>query len=373
MKRIVWIIAALSLCASVCAQELSVEGFSDCVNHWRKEHGSDYARYKPSQFRQIADNIVAYQNQDGGWPKNIDMLAMMRPDSVRSVIDAKHLRSTLDNTNVYTQVGYLCDVYYLTGDTTYRHAARRGMEYMLAEQCPNGGWRGWDADAVTFNDGVMTGVLSTWLEVLQRKPAYAWVEGGLLDRIRESWEQGLALVLACQYEQDGVKTVWPQQCDHRTLEPVKARAYELPALSASESAGVVELLMRIDNPSAEVVAAVKAAAAWFERSAITGKKLITVEVPEGLEEDRKIKRDRRLVDDPGAGPLWARFYDPRTNRPFLATRSGEKVYSLAEVPAERRVGYAWYGTWGRRVLKAYPDWLVRTARETAKTQRKARK
>ena len=66
--------------------------------------------------------------------------------------------------------------------------------------------------------------------------------------------------------QDGVKTVWAQQYDHETLQPVKARAYELPALSAGESADITMLLMRIKNPSPEVVEAVESAAAWFDRT-----------------------------------------------------------------------------------------------------------
>lgn len=49
-----------------------------------------------------------------------------------------------------------------------------------------------------------------------------------------------------------MKTVWAQQYDHETLQPVKARAYELPGLSASESADIVMLLMRIKKPSPEV-------------------------------------------------------------------------------------------------------------------------
>ncbi len=38
----------------------------------------------------------------------------------------------------------------------------------------------------------------------------------------------------------------------------------------------------------------------------------------------------------------------------FATREGVKVYGA--VPAERRVGYSWYGTWGGKVLKKYPEW-----------------
>ena len=355
-------IMALTLCIaafSAAAQsqpQVSSKRFADAVNHWNKEHGKQtYERYKPDQFREIADNIVAYQNADGGWPKNLDVTAKLDPDSVKASLKPRHRLSTLDNANVYTQVEYLSNVFELTGDSVYSNSARRGMEYMLATQYPNGGWRGWDADAVTFNDGIIYGVLSTWQEVLTGKSLYAWVDDGLKSRIRASWDRGIELILKTQWVQDGVKTVWAQQYDHETLRPVKARAYELPALSASESADIVMLLMRIKKPSPEVVEAVKAAAAWFDRTKITGKKVETVSVPGGLAEDPKIKKDRVLVDDPEAAPIWPRYSELSDNRPFFATREGVKVYDLREVPAERRVGYSWYGTWGGKVLISIPS------------------
>ena len=361
MKKTIITLAFGVVALSAAAQtqpEVSSKRFADAVNHWNKEHyGQSYERYKPDQFREIADNIVAYQNADGGWPKNLDMMAKLDPDSVKAALKPRHRLSTLDNANVYTQVEYLSNVFQLTGDSTYSGSARRGMEYMLATQYLNGGWRGWDADAVTFNDGIIYGVLSTWNEVLTGKANYAWVDDGLKARIQTSWDKGIELILKTQWVQNGVKTVWAQQYDHETLQPVQARAYEFPALSAYESADITMLLMRIKNPSPEVVEAVKAAVAWFDRTKITGKKVVTVSVPEGLEEDRKIKKDRIVVDDPAAAPIWARYCELSDNTPFFATREGVKVHDLREVPAERRVGYAWYGTWGNKVLKKYPAWL----------------
>jgi hypothetical protein len=45
-----------------------------------------------------------------------------------------------------------------------------------------------------------------------------------------------------------------------------------------------------------------------------------------------------LARAPDASPLWARFYELDTTRPFMANRDGKKVYSLAEVERERRNG-----------------------------------
>lgn len=361
MKKSILVWMLLLGAGRVSAQEeamVPLDKFADAVSHWNKSHEeAGYGRYSPGQYREIADNFVAYQNEDGGWPKNLDWLAIVDPDSVKAALKPRHRLSTLDNSNVYSQVEYLSRVFRLTGDSTYLRSARRGMEYMLATQYPNGGWRGWDADAVTYNDGVMVGVLSAWLEILKGKAPYEWVDGDLKRRIGESWDRGLQLVLKTQYEQNGVKTAWAQQYDHETLRPVRARAYELPGLSASESAEVVMLLMRIKKPSEEVIEAVKAAVAWFERSKIEGKRVETVSLPEGNPEDPDVKKDRRLVDDPGAGPLWARFYELEDNRVFFCNRDGVKVYALCEVAPERRVGYSWYGKWGDKVLKRYEKWI----------------
>ncbi len=69
-----------------------------------------------------------------------------------------------------------------------------------------------------------------------------------------------------------------------------------------------------------------------------------------------IDGDKKIVPDRGAPPLWARFYEISTNRPFFCGRDGVKKDSLAAIEAERRNGYAWYGEWGRRVLERYARW-----------------
>ncbi len=358
VRKLLVAILFLLTVSPIRAQETA--GFDFRVNRWlRAGKGAGYPRYAPEQFREIADNILAYQNADGGWPKNVDMMARLDPDSVVRALAPRYRTSTIDNFSVYTQVAYLAETYRVTGEARYRDGAQRGIEYLLAAQYPNGGWRGWDVDAVTFNDNVMEGVLSLWLDILDGHPRYAWIGGQLCERIRRSWEAGLDLVLRCQWVRDGVRTVWPQQCDHETLQPVKAWSYELPSLSAGESADIVLLLMRIADPSPEVVDAVKAAVAWYDKTKISGKRIVWLDVPEGLPEDRSVKNDRLMVDDPDAGPLWARFYELDDDTWFLCTRAGVKVCSLREMPAERRVGYLWFSDWGTEVLDAYPAWLER--------------
>ena len=79
MKKIGIFLALLP--GAVMAQQPS-NRFADDLDFWKKPmKGAAYARYEVGQYRQIADNILAYQNEDGGWPKNLDMRARLNPDS----------------------------------------------------------------------------------------------------------------------------------------------------------------------------------------------------------------------------------------------------------------------------------------------------
>ena len=64
-----------------------------------------------------------------------------------------------------------------------------------------------------------------------------------------------------------------------------------------------------------------------------------------------------MIEASDAPPIWARFYEPDTNRPFMANRDGKKVFRLADVERERRTGYSWYGHYAMRLLEHdYPLW-----------------
>ena len=96
---------AICLCVS-CSQVKkdapSLDGFRDGIHHWNLEHKErSYQRYSPEQYVEIADNFIAYQNEDGGWPKNIDWLAKLPTDSVKAALKESYRRSTMDNRNTF--------------------------------------------------------------------------------------------------------------------------------------------------------------------------------------------------------------------------------------------------------------------------------
>lgn len=369
MKRVIVAIALMLSLVSAGAQERATmtdeqvrKAVANTIEGYEHRNKGGYERYSAEEIVEIADNVLRYQNEDGGWAKNIDMMSKSSPEEVVAALPKHRRRSTIDNKTVYPEIALLATVYTVTGDEKYRHSAERAFEYLLTTQYPDGGWRGWDVDAITFNDGVTGNVMNLWLDVMKNKEQYDWLSEEYRERIEQSFDSALGCVLRCQYVQNGVKTVWAQQYDHETFEPTQARSYEFPGLASGESAGLVEMLMRISKPSAEVVEAVRCAVEWFERSKIEGIRLKTVSIPEDEREEEGVTKTRILVADPDAKPMWARYYELDTNRPFFSDRRGEKLYDYMEVSQERRAGYGWYGYWGDRLQEKYQKWIEKNSK-----------
>lgn len=314
--------------------------------------------YASAEARAIAGNVLLYQSTAGGWPKNIDMTRA--PDSPR-LFDRPGLgggENTIDNGATTTQIGYLALVAAATGERRYRQAVERGIDFLLRAQYPTGGWpqfhplRAGYYSHITFNDDAMAHVLSLLREVAAGSAPFAFVDGDRRAHAGAAIERGIDIILRTQIRQAGHLTGWCAQYDEETLEPAWARAYEPPSLSGGETVGIVQFLMGIEHPTPEVVAAVDGAVAWLEAVAIHGVRV------EGFT-DAEGRRDRRVVADPTAGPLWARFYGLDTNLPIFLGRDSVTRYALSEIEYERRNGYSYYGAWGAELIAEYPRWRER--------------
>jgi PelA/Pel-15E family pectate lyase len=334
---------------------------------WRNAMRQPAAWYGGAEAARIAENLLLYQRDVGGWDKNIDMALALGPTERAEIEKQKRdpeAHSTIDNDATYTQMRYLARVYTATKDTAtkdprFEAAFRRGLDYLLKAQYPNGGWpqfyplRNGYWSHITYNDDAMVGVLELLRDVVERKPEYAFLGDGERTRAQQAIDKAVECILKTQVVQEGKLTVWCAQHDERTLAPAKARAYELPSLSGSESVGVVQFLMGIDRPSPDVVRAIEGAVAWFRANQIKGIRVTPLPAPgtpKGF--------DNTVVADPAAPPLWARFYELGTNRPIFCGRDSAVKYSMAEIEYERRNGYRYYVDRPTKLLDAaYPEWL----------------
>ena len=247
--------------------------------------------------------------------------------------------------------------YRVLKEPTYRASFDRALNYCLAAQYPNGGWpqryplqNNYGA-RITFNDGAMTGVMAVLRDIYEQKSDFAFCSAAQRQQAKEAFDRGVNCILNCQYMRNGKLTVWGQQHDEHTFALASGRAFELAGLTANESADILELLEGIKNPEERIRNSIEAAYAWFESSKIIGKRIDFVQ---GV--------GRTMVDDPTAPPLWARFYDPETNQPFVAGRDGVAHARLDQILPERRNGYNWFSiASGRKAEGDYQAWKTRFA------------
>ncbi|HEV2696266.1 MAG TPA: pectate lyase [Verrucomicrobiae bacterium] len=326
--------------------------------------------YRTSEARRIADIIVSFQTPAGGWSKNTDFTRSPRapgelfgaengslflsPNDFDTPEDATwDYVGTFDNDSTTTELRFLAKV--ISADkaknSDLQDSFTRGLNYIFKAQYPNGGWpqvwplQGGYHDAITFNDDAMLHIVEFLREVANGSGEFAFVPQEYRAQADTSWKQGLDCILAAQIKVDGHLTVWCQQHDAITLQPTSARNYEMPSETSSESGTITLFLMQLPNPDSKVVAAVNAAAAWFKKTAIEGKAFRVV----GTE-------SRKLVDAPGNGPIWARYYEVGTDKPIYGDRDKSIHDDVNEISRERRKGYAWFKDTPKRVLEHYTKW-----------------
>jgi PelA/Pel-15E family pectate lyase len=326
---------------------------------WSRALEQDEAWYRSTDATAVADIVLLCQRAVGGWAKNVDMARPIEGAERDAVLAARTLHdATIDNGATTTQLRFLARVFSATGQARFRDAFLKGFDYLLAAQYPNGGWpqyyplRSDYSRHITFNDNAMVNVLGVMDDASQGRGDLVFVDATRRTRAAKAVEKGIDLILKSQIHVDRRKTAWCAQVDAVTLDPRKARAYEHPSISGSESVAVVRFLMSLPKPSAQVVAAVEGAIAWFRSAKIEGVKVVQKpdpSLPGGM--------DRIVVSDPAAPPIWARFYEIGTNRPIYSGRDSVVRYSLAEIELERRVNYSWLGPYATDLLaRDYPAW-----------------
>jgi PelA/Pel-15E family pectate lyase len=331
--------------------------------------------YGSPEARHIADVIVSFQTPAGGWGKNMNMGGPARvrgqsfvPDNSNRFpslgdFDAArdpswHYVGTLDNDATTTQMHFLANVQAnipRADGEVYRAAFLRGVHYLLASQYPNGGWpqvwplEGGYHDAITFNDDAVYNTAELLKEISEDKPEVAFVPNDLRHKATDAIATALKCILAAQFRVSGRETIWGQQVDMLTLKPVAARNYEPAALSSEESSHLLMYLMSLLRPSAQVKTAVSDGISWLREHAIYNKAVVG---------GRNTREGRHLIDQQGAGPLWARFYALYTEKPIFGDRDKTLHDDMNDISLERRNGYAWFNSEPAAALSEYETWKL---------------
>jgi PelA/Pel-15E family pectate lyase len=358
--------------AEAGSQPISLAAFSDGIKHWQDRHGTGYARYEPRQISGIADNLLLYQRDNGGWIENRDP-ARILDATEKSAIVAEKAQATgsFDNRNIYSQIEYLAAAFGRTGNPAYRDAAARGLDYALAQQIGKcGGWPHTVPGTssyhryITIADEVTSGLLRLLRKVSSGADPFGHVDPATRARAKAALDRGDECVLKLQVVQDGELTGWAGQYDPETLKSAQGRAFELPSVVSQETVEMLRYLMSVREPSAAQVKSIESAVAWLRRSRIEGVRLEKVTLAKPVQYQYHVATfDYRLVEDANAPPLWARFYDLEDNSIVLANRDSVRVKDFSEIHPERRSGYAWFGTWPAALLnEEYPAWRGRRPR-----------
>jgi len=302
--------------------------------------------YQTDEAARIADQILIYQKDNGGWEKNIDDAEMLTQAEKVALAGKKSdiSETTIDNRTSYTHVEYLAKI--ITASflkptppnnfPKYKEAFTKGLDYLLSSQYENGGFpqffplkKGYYTH-ITFNDDAMIGVLEVLRDIANKADDYKFVDDERRAKAAKAVEKAIPLIMKLQVETGGKKTVWVQQYDEVTLKPAWARKFEPPCLTGNESVAIVRFLMG-EKPTPEITAAIEGAIDWFNKNKLEGIRWV------------RTNGDNAVVKDKAAPPLWARFYELETMKPIFIGRDSVIKYDVTQIEAERRNGYAWYG------------------------------
>jgi len=324
----------LTLAPRAQADSFPWQRYLDYPNGW----------FEGFEAKRIAANVISHQSPQGGWPKNIDTGAKKYDG------DPKALKPTFEAGATLGELRFLARIYRVTLDATYRTAFEKGLKYVIDAQYPTGGWAQSSPPPKTSNrrilfEGNSMVSIMTFLHDVANAKRYSFVRKDNRDAARNSLNLGVECIVKSQILDDNeVRTIWCARHDERTLEPASGRRSDPAMLDTIDSAGILLLLMNLENPDLPTIRAVHAGCTWFENAVQSSMR---VEARDG---------DFFVVPDLDAPPLWARYYEIGKNRPVFTTRMGVQKLRMAEIERERRAEMPWYGSWGQPVLLKYSSW-----------------
>ncbi len=402
MKKLLSIILSLftlQLFAQANLTPIPLDDFKDLIHHGLKKFKDEqapYERWTENDVTEIADNLLAFQNPDGGWGKigrlsfaksdpvykNVsyqDILVKMTPqikaslteylskvkpvkfDSIKTEKSTRisdkieKPRSVLDNQMTYSHIRYLTKVYNQTGQKKYLESAFKGLKWILDVQLPCGGWSGSDVYGICNNDNVTSGVLE-FLQDILHDDTYAPLKKKYKKQCQKAHDKAIQILLRTQVVIDGKKTIWAHNYDPDTLEPISARPFEPAALSVAESIPIIRVLMKEPEMTPQIKEALTSAADFLKNTKfyVTGE-LKKVPVAPHEENGLYIKEERIFTPSPEGAKYTPRFLSIPDLTPLYGDWKGNIYKDYNQVPAERRTGYSFLQPYNQTELEKLCD------------------
>ena len=171
----------LTMCATAWPSESQTRNYDAIFGKERLVknacHGDDsYDHIDHTDLRTVANNLLPYQNPDGGWPVNIDWLDASPASQVMAAVEEKHRVSALDNKNVCMHIELLAEAYKEYRDDAYKTAVTRGIAYILNSQMENGGWHSSHSGDISFNGYIMSACIKTMYVISRGEEPFDWVQ-----------------------------------------------------------------------------------------------------------------------------------------------------------------------------------------------------
>lgn len=291
--------------------------------------------------------VLSFQTPSGGWSKRTDM-RIARQSGQQYGSEPDYV-PTFDNDATSTQLHWLADFYPKAAPPQQQRIAQaieRAIALILQAQYPNGGFpqsyplRGGYHDAVTLNDNALYQLMQLLWQVAN-EPRFAMLADTTKTAAGAAFYRAVDWLLANQVMVNGKRAVWGAQHHPLSGEPVAARKFEQVALVSSESAKLLQLLLRYAPDYPGVAPSLADAADWLREHQIKDK-------------DRYRDSDGRLalIDSPGK-VIWSRFYDLKTGRPVFFDRDGKTYSDVSQISLERQRGYGWYQSVASEFLAEY--------------------
>jgi len=337
-------------------QEVDQQGLTTAIKapeggNFKLPEDQDSDWYGSAEAGELADVILSYQTPTGGWSKHTAYNEGPRQPGMQFTSQnepgsSAHYVATFDNRATTEELRLLALVWRATKRDDCLAGIRRGIDFLLTAQYPNGGWpqvyplEGDYHDSITFNDDAMVHVLEVLKKIIDGDNGFECVADQRQDECRQALEMGVRCILDTQVAIDGRPTGWCAQHDALTLQPVGARALEPPTLSGLESSHILKFLMKLEDPSPQLVESIEGCLAWLDAVKI-----------EGLTKTKVDGKTAYVADPTSTKIYWARFYSLETGQPVFPGRDGVLYNSFEAMAAKNKLGYDYYTSLPGSIVK----------------------